>query len=111
MTLGRLQLDRAASEDDLLTLVVDYARWQRWLVYHARPGRTAAGSWLTPMVGDRGFPDLVLARPPRIVFAELKTERGKLGKGQGPWLKALRPAAEVYLWRPSDWTDIRRILA
>ena len=55
-----------------------------------------------------GWPDLVLVRPPRIIFAELKNDRGEVRPAQLEWLDVLRllPYAEVYLWRPSDWDAV-----
>jgi hypothetical protein len=70
----------------------------------------------------KGFPDLVLVRPPRLVFAELKSETGKTTTDQDEWLDKLRVVAgandgllharsiEVYLWRPSDIERIAEIL-
>src|SRR5437867_2540828 len=65
------------------------------LVYHTyRPLKSAAG-----------FPDYVLARE-RVIFAELKTEKGKPSEFQREWLGGLRAAgAEAYLWRPSDFSE------
>jgi hypothetical protein len=57
-----------------------------------------------------GFPDLVLVRE-RVVFAELKAERGRVSPSQQEWLDALRAAgAEVYLWRPRDWDTLCEVL-
>jgi hypothetical protein len=72
-----------------------------------------AHGWRTPVQGDgKGFPDLVLARPPRVIFAELKTAKGKLGPEQENWLAALTacPGVEVYVWRPDQLDDIAQIL-
>lgn len=58
-----------------------------------------------------GFPDLVLARE-RVVFAELKSERGKVQPEQSDWLERLRAAgAEAHLWRPSSWDDVVAVLS
>ena len=59
-----------------------------------------------------GFPDLVLVRGDRLIFAELKRETGKLGPGQQEWLEAVEVirGVEAYLWRPSDLQDVHRIL-
>jgi hypothetical protein len=64
-------------------------------------------------VGDpkaRGWPDLALARE-RVVFAELKSDKGKPTHAQVNWLDALAAAgAECYLWKPDDLEDIGLIL-
>lgn len=61
--------------------------------------------------GDRGFPDLVLVKPPRLIFAELKV-KGKPRPEQNEWLKALidSSCAEVYFWAPADWQQIMQTL-
>jgi len=69
-------------------------------------------SW-TSIHSPRGFPDLVLANPGqrRVIFAELKSEKGQLTDYQREWLDTLEPAgAEVYLWRPGDIEGIADIL-
>jgi len=97
--------------------VVELAKLCGWSVAHFRPARTEKG-WRTPVTADgAGFPDLVLARPPELVFAELKSERGKPSPAQVRWLEALcEVAAEnewvrCYVWRPSDFEDVRAVLA
>lgn len=59
-----------------------------------------------------GFCDCVLVRPPRLIFAELKSDRGKLTPEQEAWLDVLSrcPGVEVYLWKPDDFQDISDIL-
>lgn len=99
------------SEDDFSDRVVSYAQDHRWRVLHIRPARTSKG-WRTPVSGDgNGFPDLVLVRE-RVLFAELKSAKGVMSQDQKDWLFALMNAnAPYFLWRPSDWSDIERILA
>jgi hypothetical protein len=100
---------RAAAFDGVLTekawaqVVVDYATLTGWLVYR---------TWRS-IHSPSGFPDLTLVRAERLVFAELKTERGKLSPSQKTWLERLGrvPGAEVYgPWRPSHWVEIRGLL-
>ena len=59
-----------------------------------------------------GEPDLRMVRPPRFIFAELKTERGRISKEQAETLLLLQrcPPIEAYLWRPSDLDEIVLIL-
>jgi hypothetical protein len=101
----------ALSEKQFRAQVVEYADLCRWLVHWNDNSRYATS----------GFPDLVLVRE-RIIFAELKTDVGRLRKarivgnrvvpGQDDWLNALNEAgAEAYVWRPRDWAQIERVLA
>ena len=54
-----------------------------------------------------GWPDLTLARPPRIIFVEAKAERGKLSERQEQTLNVLRKCGqEVFVWRPSDQVEV-----
>lgn len=81
--------------------VVDYATLMRWRVYRTHNSRHSPA----------GFPDLVLVRRPRVVWAELKSERGRATKEQLAWIGELFACSqEVYIWRPSDWPKVERIL-
>ena len=54
-----------------------------------------------------GFPDLMLVKEPQIIFAELKTEIGKVSLEQWKWLWDLTDSGqEAYVWRPSDFRFI-----
>lgn len=72
--------------------VVGAARMYGWRTYHAPDGGGAPAGrggrrvTLGQLPEGRGFPDLVLLRGPRIVVAELKTVKGRLGPGQQEWL-------------------------
>lgn len=108
-------LASAMSETTLQSCVIDYARLRGWLAVHFRPAQNDRGIWRTPIEGDPGFPDTVLVRGGRVVFAELKSARGVVGPEQRAWLTALGtagPPVEVYQWRPVDWLDgtIRAVL-
>ena len=82
--------------------VIAFARLHGWRYYFTFNSKKS----------PPGFPDLTLVRPSRIVFAELKTETGKPTDEQCEWLMDLATVAgvEVYLWRPSDWTEIEQAL-
>ena len=97
------------SEAAFTAAVIEAAHALGWIVHHCRPGRTAKG-WTTPIQGDKGFPDLVMVRKHRLIFAELKgidvrERRGKLSFSQSKWILALaRTKAEFYEWWPdSEW--------
>lgn len=85
------------------------ARVLGWRVAHFRPAQTKRG-WRTAVAGDgAGFPDLVLVHraKERVIFAELKSQRGKLAPEQVEWREALLAAGvEYYCWRPADIAEI-----
>ena len=63
---------------------------------------------------SKGFPDLVIARtdPPRLIYAELKSAKGRIAPEQKEWQARLEAnGQEFYIWRPSDWPEIERILS
>ena len=88
----------------------DFQEWLRqlarmfgWRYYHThRSDHSAAG-----------FPDVVMVRGPRLIFAELKVGKGTLSDGQREWMEALRrvEGAETYLWYPNQRAEIEEILA
>lgn len=96
-----------ATEREFQSLVIDYARLRGWMVAHFRPAPTQSGGWSTPMQGDRGYPDLTLARDGVVVHAELKSETGRVSPSQKRWLEHLGGV----VWRPSDFDEIKRVLA
>lgn len=60
-----------------------------------------------------GEPDLRLVHPikQRMIWVELKTEKGKLTALQKEAIELLEMAGEeVYVWRPSDWELIEQTL-
>jgi hypothetical protein len=91
------------SEAQLQAATIDLAHAYGWLVAHFRPAQTAKG-WRTAVAADgRGFPDLVLAKQGRVLFAELKASVGLLTDAQRKWLDELGP--DAYLWTPKSWSD------
>lgn len=95
--------------------IVDRAKARGWLVHHARPAPTRSGGWATPIQGNKGFPDLVLAKGGRIIIAELKQDGRYPNADQKKWIAALsvdynRPDVLVTVWRPKDWPTICDIL-
>ena len=85
------------TEKELEGLVKDTAASFGWMRYHTFDSRRS-----TP-----GFPDDVLVHPTtgRLLFRELKTEKGAVTEAQTLWLETLHeakaPSASV--WRPKDW--------
>ena len=81
------------TERELQRVIVDYIYRGRWDYYHTA----------NPRFSLRGFPDLVIIRPPEILFVELKAERGRVSPEQKAWLDQLEACGlETHVWRPSD---------
>lgn len=95
------------TEREFQDLVIRLADTCGWLVYHTHDSR-----------GSRpGFPDLTMVSKGknRLIFAELKTEKGHLQIDQQYWKEHLEGVShiEYYLWRPKDWNSgfINKILS
>ncbi|MGH3447549.1 MAG: VRR-NUC domain-containing protein [Nocardioidaceae bacterium] len=99
--------NRAMSEDDLLSCVVDLARLLGLRTAHFRPAKTDRG-WRTPVQGDgKGFPDLVIVGPGGVLYRELKGTRGRQKREQVAWEHALHLAgADVAVWTPRQWPEL-----
>jgi len=115
MTTAREVLDKSMSELDFARAVVDLALSCGWKVRQEPVWRAATRK----DDSAKGFPDLVLVREGRLIFAELKREKGKPSAPQEEWLTALRAHSwncgalgrfHVAVWRPSDWLVIERLL-
>lgn len=92
--------------------VVELAEVLGWSWVHFRPGRTAHG-WRTPVSGPlgKGFVDLIMLRE-RVIFVELKGDKGKVGPEQAAVIHALQEAgAEAHIWRPADWDTVVAVLS
>jgi hypothetical protein len=81
----------------------------RWI--HFRPARTSKG-WVTALSGSPGFPDIVAVRGDRVLFVELKAQKGTLRDEQKEWLGdlGLAPGVEAHCWRPADWPIIEGLI-
>lgn len=99
-------------ERDWQRRVQELARLLGYRTAHFRPAQTAHG-WRTPMTGDAGWPDLVIAGRGRLIFAELKAEKGQAAPEQLRWLEALNavPGVLAVVWRPSDWDQVVSLLS
>jgi hypothetical protein len=103
----QIGLPASISERDFQNRVVELARLRRWLVYHTHDSRRS----------DPGFPDLVMVRGGVLVFAELKSQKGRTTIAQREWLLFLDGIAttsygvvKVHVWRPADWPQIVEVL-
>lgn len=100
------------SEAEFQKAVISLAKLHGWRVMHTRTVQVGKNHF-TPLVGDRGFPDLVMVHPTRgCIFVELKTDRGRVSEHQVDWLDQLEKAGmEVHVWRPQNWDEITVRLA
>ncbi len=98
----RAALDLQQSEAEFSRAVEEYAVLHGWLCYHDYDSRR----------NNPGLPDWIFVRAPRVVFCELKAQRGRVRAEQRVWLAALQlcRGVEAYLWRPSDWETVMEIL-
>jgi hypothetical protein len=89
----RLLTAKAMSEDELQTNVIELAEALGWWAWHDTDSRR----------NNAGLPDLILLRPPRMIMAELKTEKGKLRREQADVIDKLAavPGIECMIWRPN----------
>lgn len=94
------------TEREFMAQVVAFAKLHGWLVYHTHDSRRCAA----------GFPDLVLVKGLRLIFAELKVGKNKTSPEQDTWLNALNRAVPALcgaalVWRPEYWHAIKRSLS
>jgi hypothetical protein len=88
------------TEKQFMAQIIELARLKNWLVYHVFDSRRSESGW----------PDIVLCKD-RVIFVEVKTQKGRLSPAQKSWLDALEKAgAECYVWRPADWPAIEKLL-
>lgn len=92
------------TEKDLESQVKGLAKLFGWKYYH---------TWRS-IHSPAGFPDCVMVRGERIIFAELKSEKGQVSPKQQDWLDALGNVGDkdvqVYIWRPADFEKIAEVL-
>jgi hypothetical protein len=103
----------AELESEFQAKVIETARLLGYRVAHFRPALTKHG-WRTAVSADgAGFFDLVMVNPVRfrVIYAELKSETGKLSPEQKEWADAmLKAGQEVYCWKPNQFDEVAKIL-
>lgn len=101
-----LEKDFAQAFDDLATL-------RGWTWCGFRPARQKIDGeeqYRTPLIGQKGLPDRILARNGVVLLVELKTNEGRLSEGQKIWANALKGVMGYYVLKPSDWDFIDKLL-
>jgi hypothetical protein len=108
----RQQPERAFQER-----VLKLARLRGWHFWHDNatnaPRRcSACGAIRSGPRNAAGMLDLLLLRRPRLVWVELKHTGNDLTDNQAAMVEQLRACGqEVYVWWPSSWDEIERVLA
>ena len=88
------------TEKQFQAKVIQVAKLCGWICYHTHDSRRS----------EPGFPDLVLVKE-RVIFRELKTDKGRLTPAQKMWGKDLTDAgADWAIWRPSMLEEIYKEL-
>ena len=104
------------SEKEFMQGVIELAHLLGWRHFHDNATNGPRHCWhcgrkSTQPRNIEGWPDLVLIRRPRVIWAELKREGEEPTDAQLGWLEELRACGqEVYIWRPSDHPAILKIL-
>lgn len=136
-TLPQARITESEFQRQVLDIAVQYG----WHIpakdmrpFEDDPSYTLPGIAYHPMLSkwsERGWPDLTMVRVRRgirrLLFAELKSDRGQVTPRQaqvlallrhleGKWMIAQDPShlmlhVEVHVWRPNDLGDIVRVLA
>jgi hypothetical protein len=84
------------SEAQWQALIMQFAKLHGWWAMHPYDSRRT----------ERGWPDLVLIRPPEFVLVELKTDKGRVSPEQRHVLDMLDGCGvEAWIWRPKDERD------
>lgn len=114
--------EHTISETKFLARVVQLARLNGFRIPRENPLEEPLDLIYHPWNSQRstpGYPDLTLVHPERlvIIFAELKSESGRVKPEQKLWKEVLQRVEDASggrvlyrLWRPSDWPEIVRDL-
>ena len=101
--------DHRPSELQCQATIVAAAKLAGWRVHGERAGRNRRDEWSTPIMGDRGFPDLILVRNRMLLAIELKRKPNGMGDGQQAWLDDLNrvPGVQAFVvWVPEQQDDL-----
>ena len=86
----KVQCWECITESQMLAAVRQAAKLGGWLCYHTHDSRRS----------EPGFPDLVLVRPPVILFLELKGPKGRATPEQRHWIATINMGRQPH---PEDF--------
>lgn len=110
--LAPLARPERVTEAQWRTIVKQLLKAYGWKWSYHPPGKTVRGKYIT--TGSPGFPDFMAVKGGRVVFLELKTTKGKLRPGQGPWLRCLQSVGgnvEAWVVNPAQARHLVALLA
>lgn len=89
------------TESQFQAQIIQLAKLYGWKIYHTHDSRKS----------EAGYPDLCMVKGTRLLFAEVKTDIGKMSPAQKEWFQALKAAkVECYLWRPMYWDCVQEVI-
>ncbi|MFA5317167.1 MAG: VRR-NUC domain-containing protein [Dehalococcoidales bacterium] len=80
--------------------IIQLAKLYGWKIYHTHDSRKS----------EAGFPDLCLVKDNRLIFWEVKSDKGKLSSEQWDWLTCLKKVAQAEVVQPHSWEYIQKEL-
>ena len=101
------------SEADFQSWVTDMLLTYGWRqIFEDLPLRKCACGRCNPPPRKRGHPDLEIVRGERLMFMELKSEKGKVQPEQREVIAALRDVKDVHagIYRPIDRDHLQDLL-
>lgn len=97
----RSKLSDHLSETQFQNAIIDAAQQLGWWTHHHLRSKGSSAGW----------PDLVLLKPPRALFFELKDRKGIVSPDQERVLALLEACGfTVGVYRPSQYDDVLAIL-
>lgn len=101
--MKRNTIDRSVSERQLAETVEEAFELYGWLWCHYTFGPNRSGNgFRTHLRGHAGAPDYIACKNGRLMFVELKSQKGRLSQPQKLWRAELaKSCCEYYLVRPS----------
>lgn len=102
---------QALTEKQWQNRVLGLAAFYGWMAYHPPDNRPNANGGKQRVTA--GYPDLTLTRDGALIYAELKTDKGRVTTEQQAWLDALAavPGVEAHVWRPAMEDQVHTRLA
>lgn len=98
----RADIAKIATEGEFMAALMGVADRFGWLIFHDYDARR----------NRAGFPDIVLAKPPRLLVLECKRQDGRVTPEQQRWIDALTACGvDARIVRPVDYDDLLEILS